>query len=144
MRQALEEAHLAAREDEVPVGAILVAEDGSLLARAHNQTIARCDPTAHAEIAALREASKAVGNFRLLNTTLYVTIEPCIMCAGALIQARVARLIFGASDPKWGGAGSLYNLVQDARLNHTISIEGGVLEAECRALMQAFFQGKRG
>ena len=144
MRQALAEAHLAAREDEVPVGAVLVTHDGAVLARTHNQTIARRDPTGHAEIIALREASQAVGNFRLLNTTIYVTIEPCIMCAGALLQARVARIVFGAWDPKWGGAGSLYNLADDARLNHTISVQGGVLEEECRAVMQDFFRGKRG
>ena len=144
MRQALEEAHLAAREDEVPVGAVLVAHDGAVLARAHNQTIARCDPTGHAEIIALREASQAVGNFRLLNTTIYVTIEPCIMCVGALLQARVARIVFGAWDPKWGGAGSLYNLADDARLNHTISVQGGVLEEECRTVMQDFFRARRG
>jgi len=144
MRQALAEAQLAAREDEVPVGAVLVTLDGAVLARAHNHTIARCDPTGHAEIIALREASQAVGNFRLLNTTIYVTIEPCIMCVGALLQARVARIVFGAWDPKWGGAGSLYNLADDARLNHTISVQGGVLEEECRTVMQDFFGSKRG
>jgi tRNA(adenine34) deaminase len=144
MRQALEEARLAAREDEVPIGAVVVAHDGAVLARARNQTIARCDPTGHAEIIALREASQAVGNFRLLNTAIYVTIEPCIMCVGALLQARVARIVFGAWDPKWGGAGSLYNLADDARLNHTISVQGGVLEEECRAVMQDFFRSKRG
>jgi len=143
MRLALKEARLAAEEDEVPVGALLVGQDGALLAKAHNETIARCDPTAHAEVIVLRLASQAVGNFRLLGTTLYVTIEPCAMCMGALLHARIARIVFGAKDPKWGCAGSLYDLANDSRLNHTISAKGGVLEDECRALMQAFFRTKR-
>jgi tRNA(adenine34) deaminase len=143
MRQALLEAQQAARHDEVPVGAVLVARDGTVLARAHNQTIALCDPTAHAEILSLRAASQAVGNYRLLNTTLYVTIEPCIMCMGALLQARVAGILFGAKDPKWGGAGSLYNLAADTSLNHTIDVQGGLLENECRELIQDFFRAKR-
>jgi len=143
MHEALLEAQQAVREDEVPVGAVLVAGDGTVLARAHNQTIARCDPTAHAEILALRAASRAVGNYRLLNTTLYVTIEPCIMCMGALLQARIARIVFGAKDPKWGGAGSCYNLAADTGLNHTIDVQGGVLENDCRQLIQAFFRDKR-
>ena len=143
MCQALLEAQQAARQDEVPVGAVLVARDGTVLARAHNQTIALCDPTAHAEILALRAASQAVGNYRLLDTTLYVTIEPCIMCMGALLQARVARILFGAEDPKWGGAGSRYNLAADTSLNHTIDVQGGLLENECRELIQDFFRAKR-
>jgi tRNA(adenine34) deaminase len=143
MRQALLEAQQAARQDEVPVGAVLVARDGTVLARAHNQTIALCDPTAHAEILALRAASQAVGNYRLLDTTLYVTIEPCIMCMGALLQARVARILFGAKDPKWGGAGSRYNLAADTSLNHTIDVQGGLLENECGELIQDFFRAKR-
>ncbi len=143
MRQALLEAQQAARQDEVPVGAVLIARDGTVLARAHNQTIALCDPTAHAEILALRAASKAVGNYRLLNTTLYVTIEPCIMCMGALLQARVARILFGAKDPKWGGAGSRYNLAADTSLNHTIDVQEGLLENECRELIHDFFRAKR-
>ena len=143
MREALLEAQQAAREDEVPVGAVLVAQEGTVLAKARNRTIALCDPTAHAEILALRAASLALGNYRLLNTTLYVTIEPCIMCMGALLQARVARIVFGARDPKWGGAGSLYDLAADTRLNHTIDVLGGILESECRELIQDFFQAKR-
>jgi len=143
MRQALSQAQKAARQDEVPVGAVLVARDGTVLARAHNQTISLCDPTAHAEILALRAASMALGNYRLLNTTLYVTIEPCIMCMGALLQARVARIVFGAKDPKWGGAGSRYNLAADTSLNHTIDVQGGPLENECRELIQDFFRAKR-
>jgi len=143
MRQALLEAQQAIRQDEVPVGAVLVAEDGTVLAKAHNRTIALCDPTAHAEILALRAASRALGNYRLLNTTLYVTIEPCIMCMGALLQARVARIVFGAKDPKWGGAGSRYNLAANTGLNHTIDVQRGLLENECRELIQDFFRVKR-
>ena len=143
MRQALLEAQEAAREDEVPVGAVLVAQDGTVLAKAHNRTIALCDPTAHAEILALRAASRALGNYRLPNTTLYVTIEPCIMCMGALLHARVARIVFGAKDPKWGGAGSRYNLAADTGLNHAIDVRGGLLENECRELIQDFFRAKR-
>jgi tRNA(adenine34) deaminase len=143
MRQALLEAQQATHQDEVPVGAVLVARDGTVLARAHNQTISLCDPTAHAEILALRAASLALGNYRLPSTTLYVTIEPCIMCMGALLQARVARIVFGAKDPKWGGAGSRYNLAADTSLNHTIDVQGGLLENECRELIQDFFRAKR-
>ena len=143
MHEALLEAQQAAREDEVPVGAVLVAQDGTVLAKTHNRTIALCDPTAHAEILALRAASLVVGNYRLLNTVLYVTIEPCIMCMGALLQARVARIVFGAKDPKWGGAGSRYNLAADTGLNHTIDVQGGLLEDKCRELIQDFFRAKR-
>jgi tRNA(adenine34) deaminase len=127
----------------VPVGAILISQNGTVLARTHNQTITLCDPTAHAEILAIRSAAQSLGNFRLLNTTLYVTIEPCIMCMGALLHARVSKIIYGAKDPKWGAAGSCYNLSADPRLNHVIDVEGGVLEKECRALIQTFFRAKR-
>jgi len=143
MWQAVIEAEQAAREDEVPVGAILVSQNGTVLAKTHNQTITRCDPTAHAEILAIRSAAEALGNFRLLNTTLYVTIEPCIMCMGALLHARVSKIIYGAKDPKWGAAGSCYDLSADPRLNHVIDVEGGVLEKECRELIQTFFKAKR-
>ena len=143
MWQAVIEAEQAAREDEVPVGAILVSQDGTVLAKTHNQTITRCDPTAHAEILAIRSAADALGNFRLLNTTLYVTIEPCIMCMGALLHARVSKIIYGAKDPKRGAAGSCYDLSADPRLNHVIDVEGGVLEKECRELIQTFFKAKR-
>jgi tRNA(adenine34) deaminase len=123
MWQAIIEAQQADREDEVPVGAILVSQNGTVLARTHNQTITLCDPTAHAEILAIRSAAESLGNFRLLNTTLYVTIEPCIMCMGALLHARVSKIIYGAKDPKWGAAGSCYNLSADPRLNHVIHVE---------------------
>jgi tRNA(adenine34) deaminase len=144
MARALEEARAAAARDEVPVGAVLVSEAGAILALAHNRTIHECDPSAHAEVLALREASRKLKNYRLLNTTLYVTVEPCIMCMGALIHARVARLVFGVSDPKGGAAGSLFNLGTDRRLNHRIEVVGGILEEECRTLMQEFFRARRG
>jgi tRNA(adenine34) deaminase len=143
MRMALEEARRARQIDEVPVGSVLVAEYGDLLARAHNRTIADADPTAHAEILALRAAAAKLRNYRLLNTTLYVTIEPCCMCMGAIVHARVARVVYGAPDPKWGAAGSLYNLALDLRLNHRPEVLGGVCEDDCRELMQGFFRLKR-
>jgi tRNA(adenine34) deaminase len=143
MKKALIEAEQAALEDEVPVGAVLIAQDGTVLAEAHNQAISLRDPTAHAEILALRAACQVVGNYRLLDTTLYVTVEPCIMCLGALVHARVARIVFGTKEPKWGGAVSCRNLIAETDLNHTIDIQGGVLESECRALMQNFFRSKR-
>jgi tRNA(adenine34) deaminase len=144
MTAALTEARLAAMQDEVPVGAILVSDAGETLAAAHNLPVRTCDPSAHAEILALRAASRKLKNYRLLNTTLYVTVEPCIMCMGALIHARVARLVFGVSDPKGGAAGSLFNLGTDRRLNHRIEVVGGILEEECRTLMQEFFRARRG
>jgi len=114
------------------------------LSSAHNRTIDLADPTAHAEILALREAALKINNYRLLNTTLYVTVEPCIMCMGAIVHARISGVVFGADDPKWGAAGSLYNFAEDDRLNHRVGIISGVCEAECRGLMQAFFRAKRG
>ena len=143
MRLALQEAKKAGQFDEVPVGAVLVSEAGELLAAARNRTIELSDPTAHAEVIALREAAGKIRNYRLLNTTLYVTIEPCPMCMGALVHARVARLVFGAKDPKWGAAGSLYNVAQDRRLNHQVEVIAGVCETECRGLVQEFFRRKR-
>jgi tRNA(adenine34) deaminase len=143
MRLALQEAKKAGQSDEVPVGAVLVSEAGEVLAAARNRTVELCEPTAHAELIALRAAAGKTRNYRLLNTTLYVTIEPCPMCMGALIHARVARLVFGARDPKWGAAGSLYNLAQDRRLNHQIEVIAGVCEPECRELVQEFFRRKR-
>jgi len=143
MRMALEEARRAMQIDEVPVGAVLVNESGDLLASTHNRTIVEQDPTAHAEILALRAAAGKLRNYRLLNTTLYVTVEPCVMCAGALVHARVGRLVFGAPDPKWGASGSLYNVAADPRLNHQLEVIAGICAEECRALMQAFFRSKR-
>jgi tRNA(adenine34) deaminase len=143
MELALAEAKRAGQKAEVPIGAVLVAESGEILAATHNQTISLIDPTAHAEILALREAAGKTQNYRLLKTTLYVTIEPCVMCMGAIVHARVFRLVFGATDPKWGGAGSLYNLASDTRLNHRVEIIDGVCADECRSLMQEFFSMKR-
>jgi tRNA(adenine34) deaminase len=144
MELALDEAKKAGQIGEVPIGAVLAAQNGELLSTAHNQTITSCDPTAHAEILALREAAFKLSNYRLLNTTLYVTVEPCLMCMGAIVHARVARVVWGAADPKWGAAGSLYNFAEDDRLNHRVEIIKGVCEDTCRTLMQDFFRAKRG
>ena len=143
MKLALSEALRASEKAEVPSGAVLVSQSGDILAAAHNQTISLNDPTAHAEILALREAAYQTRNYRLLNTIAYVTIEPCIMCMGALVHARISQLVYGAKDPKWGGAGSLYNLADGSRLNHRVETIAGVCEDECRALMQEFFRSKR-
>jgi len=143
MQLALEAAHRARAVGEVPIGAVLVHETASVLATTHNQTISLCDPSAHAEMLALREGALKLGNYRLLSTTLYVTIEPCVMCMGAIIHARVTRIVFGAHDPKWGAAGSLYDFARDERLNHHPEITGGVSEESCRDLIQSFFREKR-
>jgi tRNA(adenine34) deaminase len=143
MKKALNEAQKAGQKAEIPIGAVLVAEDSELLSAAHNQTVSRQDPTAHAEILALREAAHKIGNYRLLNTTLYVTVEPCPMCMGAIIHARVAHVIFGTRDPKWGAAGSLYNFAEDHRFNHRPEIIEGICADECKKLMQDFFSSKR-
>jgi tRNA(adenine34) deaminase len=143
MQMALEQAAEAFNRQEVPVGALLVDPAGEVLARGFNETITACDPTAHAEMVVLRRAAKALGNYRLLSTTLYVTVEPCVMCMGALIHARVARIVFGAPDPKWGAAGSLYDFAGDFRFNHHPEIVSGVCLESCRAMMQTFFRSKR-
>ena len=143
MALALNEAKKAGQIDEIPVGAVLVAETGDVLGAAHNQVIHRGDPTAHAEILALRKAARTVSNYRLLNTTLYVTIEPCLMCMGAIIHARVSKVVYGTADPKWGAAGSLYNFAADARLNHHPEIVTGVCRDACRSLIQDFFRSRR-
>jgi len=139
---ALSEALLARAAGEVPVGAALV-KDGVLLARAHNSPITLCDPTAHAEIIALRTAAAALGNYRLTGATLYVTVEPCPMCAGAIVQARIARVVFGTADPKAGAAVSLYRLLDDPRLNHAVVLTEGVLREECAEILSGFFRAKR-
>ncbi|HSF05664.1 MAG TPA: tRNA adenosine(34) deaminase TadA [Methylomirabilota bacterium] len=143
MRQALAEARRGLDAGEVPVGAVVVV-DGAVIARAHNEPIARRDPTAHAEILALREAARALGNYRLTSATLYATVEPCPMCCGAALQARIARLVYGAADPKAGAVGSLYRLLEDPRLNHRVPATGAVLEAASTALLHEFFETKRG
>jgi len=143
MKKALDEAEKARKKGEVPIGAVLVADSNQVLASEHNRTITLNDPTAHAEILTLRSAAAQIGNYRLLNTTLYVTVEPCPMCMGAIIHARVAQVIFGTRDPKWGAAGSLYNLANDQRFNHQSEIIEGVCKDECKTLMQNFFRSKR-
>jgi tRNA(adenine34) deaminase len=143
MKLAINEAKKAGQKAEVPVGAVLVAESGDILSLSHNQVITLADPTAHAEILVLRKAAQKVLNYRLLGTTLYVTIEPCIMCMGAIVHARVTRVVFGAEDLKWGAAGSLYNFSENVRLNHQPEIIEGVCQDECRELMQDFFRSKR-
>ena len=144
MALALLEAKKAGQMGEVPIGAILVSENGTILSATHNRTINLADPTAHAEVLALREAARKINNYRLLNTILYVTVEPCIMCMGAIVHARISEVVFGTIDPKWGAAGSLYNFSEDDRLNHRVAITKGVCEQECRSLIQDFFRAKRG
>jgi len=143
MNIAIEEARIALEEGEVPVGAVVASADGSILSKAHNMPIALNDPTAHAEIVALRRAAKALRNYRTPGVTLVVTIEPCPMCMGAALHCRVGRLVYGAADPKMGAAGSLYDLSSDNRLNHKIEVVSGILESECRSLIQDFFRAKR-
>jgi len=143
MKQALNEAGKAGEKGEVPIGALLISEKTDILAATHNQPIFLNDPTAHAEILALRKATQKLANYRLLNTTLYVTVEPCIMCMGAIIHARVATVVFGTHDPKWGAAGSLYHFPDDTRLNHRPEIIHGVCQNECRTLIQDFFRSRR-
>jgi tRNA(adenine34) deaminase len=144
MREAVGAARRAAREhDEVPVGACVVAADGTLLAVAGNRTRTDCDPTAHAEVVALRAAARRAGVFRLTGATVYSTIEPCAMCAGALIQARVRRLVYGARDEKAGAVESVFRVCDNSSLNHRIELTTGVLESDCRELMQEFFRARR-
>jgi tRNA(adenine34) deaminase len=143
MEQALREAEKGSEEGEVPVGAVLVGPDGTVVAKAHNQPIALKDPTAHAEILVLRAAGAFYGNYRIPDATLVVTIEPCPMCMGAALQARISRLVFGAHDPKSGAAGSVYNLATDKRLNHRIEVIPGVMQRESQKLMQDFFRKRR-
>ena len=143
MRRALAEAALAVRGGDVPVGAVVLGPDGAVLGAGHNTRELDGDPTAHAEVLALRAAGRAAGRWRLDGCTLVVTLEPCTMCAGALVLARVSRLVFGAWDAKAGAAGSVRDVVRDSRLNHRVEVVGGVLEAECGALLRDFFAGRR-
>lgn len=142
MALALEQARLAAAEGEVPIGAVLVC-DGAVVAHGRNARESAADPTAHAEMIAIREGAERLGRWRLSGCTLYVTLEPCPMCAGALVNARIDRLVYGAADPKAGATGTLYDLSADARLNHSFEVCGGVLEAECGQILREFFQGLR-
>jgi len=142
MQMALEQARLAPARGEVPIGAVLVL-DGQVLANVHNFREVWQDPTAHAEVVAIREAATRLGTWRLTNTALYVTVEPCSMCAGAIIQSRISRLVFGARDPKAGACGSVFNLPDERRLNHRVQVVGGVMEQESQELMQTFFRNLR-
>ncbi len=142
MQAALEEAQKAFEEDEVPVGAVVVAGD-RVVGRGRNHKEATNDPTAHAEMAAIRQAAEQLARWRLTDCTLYVTLEPCPMCLGAMLSARIARLVFGCADPKAGAAGTLYNLADDSRLNHKIVVEAGVLERQAAELLKTFFKNRR-
>jgi tRNA(adenine34) deaminase len=142
MRIALEEACAAAQAGEVPVGAALVRE-GEIIARGNNRTIRDVDPTAHAEVVVLREAARAIGNYRLTGITLYVTIEPCSMCAGAIIQARIPRVVYGCDDAKGGAVRSCFEVLSHPRLNHQVEVTSGVLATECAAVIQSFFAERR-
>ncbi len=144
MQLALKEAKQAAEQGEVPVGAVIISKEGELLASAANSPIASCDPSCHAEISAIRLACRQQKNYRLPGTTLYVTLEPCIMCIGAMIHARIKRVVYGAADPKTGAATSLYQLGGDSRLNHRMEICGGVMDNECGEILRDFFRKKRG
>ena len=142
MEQALEEARTAAAAGEVPIGALLVYE-GQIIARSGNRTIRDCDPTAHAELVVLREGSRKLGNYRLAGTTLYVTVEPCSMCAGGIIQARVPRLVYGCDDPKGGAVRSSFAMLNHPGLNHRVEVTAGILANECAAILQSFFAARR-
>jgi tRNA(adenine34) deaminase len=142
MRLALEQARMASMHGDVPVGALVIDATGSVLAAAGNEREIRHDPTAHAELLALREASRRLRSWRLTGLTLVVTLEPCTMCAGALVLARIARLVFGAFDPKAGAVSSLFDVVRDPRLNHRVEVRGGILEAECGSLLKDFFANR--
>ena len=142
MTLALEQASLAFQKGEVPVGAVITL-GGEILAMSHNSCVSMNDPSAHAEILAIREAARRLDNYRLIDATLYVTLEPCIMCAGAIVQARIRRVVFGAGDTKSGAVVSLYRLLHDKRLNHTVEVSGGVKRDACAEILSRFFQEKR-
>jgi tRNA(adenine34) deaminase len=143
MTLALDEARAAEAGGDVPIGCVIVAGDGRVIGRGRNRREADCDPTAHAEIMALREAAKAAGKWRLEECTVYVTLEPCPMCAGAMVNARIRRVVYGCADPKAGAVRTLYSICEDARLNHRTAVTAGVLEAECAGLLRAFFEKRR-
>ena len=142
MRAAIELARQAAQSGEVPVGAVVV-KDGEIIGRGSNAPIARHDPSAHAELLALRDAAQSLENYRLVDCALYVTLEPCLMCVGAMFHARISRVIYGASDPKTGASGSVLNLFEEPRLNHHATVHGGVLAEECGQLLSQFFAARR-
>ena len=142
MRIAIEQAQLAAQSGEVPVGAVLV-KDGQVISKAFNKPIANHDPSAHAEMLALREAALAEENYRIPGSTLYVTLEPCVMCSGAMLHARIGRVVYGAPDPKTGAAGSVLDIFASKQINHQTSVEGGIMSEECGQLLRDFFKGRR-
>jgi tRNA(adenine34) deaminase len=142
MRMAIEQAQLAAQSGEVPVGAVLV-KDGQVISKAFNKPIANHDPSAHAEMLALREAALTEENYRIPGSTLYVTLEPCAMCSGAMLHARIDRVVYGASDPKTGAAGSVLDIFASKQINHQTSVEGGMMSEECGQLLRDFFKGRR-
>ena len=142
MARALELANIAKKADEVPVGAVLTLND-EIIAEGHNQPITQSDPTAHAEIVALRVAAKEIGNYRLINSTLYTTLEPCCMCAGAIVHARIKRVVFATQDPRAGAAGSVFNILNTEKLNHSCGVEHGLLAEESSELLKQFFREKR-
>ena len=142
MRLALREATRAVQHDDVPIGAIVVRE-GEVIGAGHNEREVRADPTAHAEMIALREAARALGSWRVLDSAMYVTLEPCAMCAGAIVLARVARVVFGTPDPKAGAAGSVLNVLEEPRLNHRPQVQSGLLAEECADVLRAFFATRR-
>ncbi len=143
MNLAIEQAKIAASIDEVPVGCVVTNQSGDIVSYGYNKTISTSDPTAHAEIVAIRSAAVSAQNYRLCDFTIYVTVEPCIMCMGAIVHARFSRLVYGASDPKWGAAGSLYNFSCDNRLNHKIEVVSGVCINQTREIIRNFFRDKR-
>ena len=143
MKIALAEAAKAAKKNEVPVGAVLIDQNGHIISAAHNLIITLSDPTAHAEILVLRKAALITKNYRLKNTIIYTTLEPCIMCMGAIIHARIEKVVFGAYDSKWGGCGSLYDFSTDKKLNHNIKVTSNIMEEQCRTIIQNFFKIKR-
>lgn len=143
MQLALQQARLAYQSGEVPIGAVLIDDHHQLLSQSYNQTLAYNDPTAHAEILALRKGAQVMNNYRLLNTTLYVTLEPCVMCAGALVQARINRLVFAASDPKGGAVHSVFNVIQNEQLNHQVQNCSGLCQNDSVTILQQFFREKR-
>lgn len=142
IKEALKEAKKAYSKGEIPVGAVIVL-DGRIITKSHNKKETTFDPTAHAEILAIRTASKTLGSWRLTEATLYITKEPCVMCSGAIVHARIKRVVYGCDDPKGGGAVSLYKILQDSRLNHQVELKSGVLEEECRKILQDFFRELR-
>jgi tRNA(adenine34) deaminase len=142
MRLALEQAELAARDGEVPVGAVVIV-DRRVIAAAHNLPITLRDPTAHAEMLAIRDAAAYLGEYRLLDTAIYVTLEPCVMCIGAIVNARIAQVYYGARDEKTGALGSVYDIGRDSRLNHRVEVYGGILSAECGRVLEEFFRSRR-